>query len=1483
MTNNGVSSLTRLTLCSVRWPCLLLVILTSITGHAATPVIPAGNLSLTRTGDTAALAMVTGMTVNKLTDENITIAFELTEVVKYRVFTLSTPDRIVVDLQSTRGRDYINRQQPGSNLIKAIRSAQHEDGTLRIVLDLNVPVEVDGNWSATAAGAVHKLIINAHAKGKTGTVRHLPVPVHTLPEDHTPAVENRRKRAVTPEIEGVPLIIGNKRYRKLPVKLAANLTGGSARRLALFDVLTPMLNKAAMTKLQAAAGNNDMITFAALTDIGLDTAYHSDTNTLHINIPVELSNKHDDLVHVTGAVLETESDNNDRLVLDLDGPVVDNIFILTEPDRIVLDLENTLGVDFINGRRLSNDLVQLVRGGAHDGNRLRVVLDLNGPAWADSSLKGPDADGQYHLVIDINHIPLTKNTQKKQQPSPAAARKKPSYDSDRIQLELKYDRAPLGSIDAIEYSGGYMLALSQLFQVLGFPVQVAAEKGQANGWFIRKNRIFVLDVNRNRVIIDGQEKPFPAGLARIRGREIYVDSSLLDRFFPILFIIDPSALSLSLKPDPKLPETERQYIVKQWLTVNGISRETGTGPQTQPHVEAPGADHRPPQTLPAVTEIRALQQEQNGHTEKPPAQPAGSVLQGLTEDNVIVLQPFIDDEAVEDFIECYQAGDRFLLPLQTLSDILHFVIEVDAGSGKAHGWFLSEDRSFELDLTAGTITTAGIKDAIPENSVYRTDTDLFIDSSLLSQWLPLNFKVDLTSLTLSIHPREPLPFQLREERMRAWKKLQFREKDSEDYDTVALPYQLASVPFIDLNLSQVHSNKGDEHNISSYSLRASGDLGYLNTNVFTYGDSIDHIIDYLRIESGRQSDSPDLLGPLRATQYSLGDITSITIPLVAQPSPGRGFTVTNKSIFRASEFDSTNFIGDATPDWDVELYRNGALIDSQVVGTDGRYEFLEVPILYGNNTFQLIFHGPEGQIREEVKRFNITDALLNKGELNYEFSMDQKSQPLFDAGAGEIINHPKTLRIGGELEYGLTKSLTGTVGMISTPLEDGLHRYLTGGLRTSWGGFLGSLDSAWDQTNSGWATRLAAYGQIWNMNIKAEHSIFNHFASEMQPDPDQLLANRSQLGINGIFSLPYVDDININLDVNREQYQSGLARTQIKNRLAKSVLGMRITNSLEHTLSGQDASSNGELAMRGFFKGFLLRANLDYELQPELTTKQFEISAQKKIFDDVTARAVVMQSLGDGMTTSLSASLNWEKEYYRFSLSADVDSEHNFSVGGNLIFSLGRLPEAGEWLIRGQDLAGRGGVIPRAYLDKNLNSQFDEGDEFLDNARFKVHKTRLSSDNGVALAMGLAPNRYTNVEIDTSGLDDPLWVPSVDGYKFIPRPGVVAHVDFPVVETSEIDGIVYLIDGEGHKKTVARIGVELVDAATGQVVKLFRSEFDGYYIMEKVRPGKYFIRISDKDLERLHLGQDKQPELTVAGESDIYNGYDIYLRKVPEL
>ena len=77
--------------------------------------------------------------------------------------------------------------------------------------------------------------------------------------------------------------------------------------------------------------------------------------------------------------------------------------------------------------------------------------------------------------------------------------------------------------------------------------------------------------------------------------------------------------------------------------------------------------------------------------------------------------------------------------------------------------------------------------------------------------------------------------------------------------------------------------------------------------------------------------------------------------------------------------------------------------------------------------------------------------------------------------------------------------------------------------------------------------------------------------------------------------------------------------------------------------------------------------------------------------------------------------------------------------------------------------------------------------------------------------------------------------------------------------------------------------MELIDIVHNTVVKKVQSEFDRFYIFEKVLPGKYKIRVRDNDLQRLNVSQEREISLDIASSSDSYSGRDIRLRQRKEL
>jgi len=91
--------------------------------------------------------------------------------------------------------------------------------------------------------------------------------------------------------------------------------------------------------------------------------------------------------------------NGQRVVFDLSAPIKYKIFPLTNPDRLVVDLESTHSAKPLN--MPAAGVIKSVRAGKRDGGGLRVVFDLRGPVKPKSFLLKPDGKSGNRLVLDL--------------------------------------------------------------------------------------------------------------------------------------------------------------------------------------------------------------------------------------------------------------------------------------------------------------------------------------------------------------------------------------------------------------------------------------------------------------------------------------------------------------------------------------------------------------------------------------------------------------------------------------------------------------------------------------------------------------------------------------------------------------------------------------------------------------------------------------------------------------------------------------------------------------------------------------------------------------------------------------------------------------------------------------------------------------------------------------------------------------------------
>ena len=108
-----------------------------------------------------------------------------------------------------------------------------------------------------------------------------------------------------------------------------------------------------------------------------------------------------------------------RLVFDLSGTLEHRVFILKNPDRLVVDLENSRLLGALPTPGPNEPVLAGIRTGAHGDNRLRIVLDLKQPARPRTFVLKPYGQYGHRLVIDLHEAKSAPRAQ----PKPAKSKR----------------------------------------------------------------------------------------------------------------------------------------------------------------------------------------------------------------------------------------------------------------------------------------------------------------------------------------------------------------------------------------------------------------------------------------------------------------------------------------------------------------------------------------------------------------------------------------------------------------------------------------------------------------------------------------------------------------------------------------------------------------------------------------------------------------------------------------------------------------------------------------------------------------------------------------------------------------------------------------------------------------------------------------------------------------------------------------------------
>ena len=107
--------------------------------------------------------------VSQTTVDHTRVVFDLSAGIEHRLFSLSNPQRIVIDLKDTRRSKALTVNRNDTNLMSNIRTAIRSTGELRIVLDLKSNVRPRSFILKPDGKSGYRLVVDLHATSLSPT------------------------------------------------------------------------------------------------------------------------------------------------------------------------------------------------------------------------------------------------------------------------------------------------------------------------------------------------------------------------------------------------------------------------------------------------------------------------------------------------------------------------------------------------------------------------------------------------------------------------------------------------------------------------------------------------------------------------------------------------------------------------------------------------------------------------------------------------------------------------------------------------------------------------------------------------------------------------------------------------------------------------------------------------------------------------------------------------------------------------------------------------------------------------------------------------------------------------------------------------------------------------------------------------------------------------------------------------------------------
>lgn len=826
-----------------------------------------------------------------------------------------------------------------------------------------------------------------------------------------------------------------------------------------------------------------------------------------------------------------------------------------------------------------------------------------------------------------------------------------------------------------------------------------------------------------------------------------------------------------------------------------------------------------------------------------PAAPAHASAWTANEDDALLFDVRVGNYRLGDGVRGYQTTNGPCVDMGDIVMAFDLPVRIDKKSRRATGWLFEEKRLITIDRDQNMVQIVNKPAQLANGDIYDTPEGWCVNVGTLARWLDVDLKADLSNSLLIVKADRKLPFELAEERKEQASKIRPEKK----YDLSKLPqandpYRFWRMPSIDVVASAGFSNdkQAGKHFDARYDIFASGEIAGASFDARLSSDDRG-IPETLRVRGFKTDPQGGLLGPLNATHFEIGDVSTVSTPLAVQNTPGRGLFVTNRPVGRSDSFDRTTFRGELPDGWDAELYRNDQLIGYAQSRGDGRYEFADVALLYGQNRFEVVLYGPQGQIRRDVKMIPVGLDSIPPRETYYWAAFQDSGHDLLNFR--DVPDYDFTgLRAGFGFERGLDARTSVAAAVMSYMYRGERENSLEASLRRAIGPTLVEVALAGNLTG-GAAARAQMLGQFGQTVISAESAhIFGSFRSERY-DNDLRQTNSVAIDHSFKFGTRYVP---LHGEFRHSTYANGSSKLEIDSRISFNLKKLNVGAELEWEKVDQKygpsppSRLDASLLLSGRIGHVRLRGEAKFGLTGDGGFRDSKLTAEWHAGERADWRAEIGYS-GEDHRGRLG--VGYTRRFDKLALTGQFEAASDGSVaaGISLAFSLGPDPRTGGIRMSSEKLASNGQALAVVFHDENADGIRQPNEPIEKSVELTAGLTgkgKPTDANGRTFIDGLQPFEPVLIGIDASSLPDPFVQPANSGIVVTPRPGVPVTIELPLVAAGEISGTLIRDGG----KILSGVDLELVDQK-GMVVRTTRSEYDGYFLFEFVPYGKYKLRV----------------------------------------